>query len=363
MPTSKPIARRFDTGSDKDAIIPTGGGEFAPSGFIAPWSAGIVTRFYTKSDQANDVGADFVKHDSKGGAQLYYKDYTAATEAAKHLGEGILNSVWRFQARVSDVLNIADKSKFQSPILAFDCDIASLVSKRRHAYHQIALPMAVYAVARGYDFDVPVFDISELTDRNTIFNDEFYAKMVGNPDANPNEPDHWLKSVLWQRRAALWAALGEPDPMKHINPEAERGRENLRTNADDLIECLKVVNRTWVNPQWARIVNVNDPKPDAVLPDGRRLTIPVVYELFHDRSAAEAAATALQGDSDEEHTAKPASAGSEPPTPSSWAGLGTDTWMAALGDAVASGKNLPTMMRELDVSKNDVEAWRAYMKL
>jgi hypothetical protein len=43
--------------------------------------------------------------------------------------------------------------------------------------------------------------------------------------------------------------------------------------------------------------------------------------------------------------------------------LGSDSFMAALGDAVANGKSLPLIMKELDVSKTDVEAWRKYMDI
>ena len=349
--------RPFDVGGEQE-IIPTGG-DFVPTGFVAPWSAARVQVIRTQSDMANEVGAALVRpQGTSGWNRLYFNDYQAAATAAKTLGEQFINQVWRFQTNVTDVINMRDASVFQDPVLAYDVDVTTLESKRKYAYHLIALPSAVAAVAKSYGFKNTGFDLSELLSDSTIFDDNFQFQMIGNPGAKDSDPDHWSKSVLWQRRAALWASLGEPTPFPYIEASAPKGQKKyMATEGGNLEACLHPICRRWQKQQWARLVQVFDPRVDAVIASsGNRLKIACITEMFYDKDDAVKAVEAEAGGNVPE-AAAPTKA--TPKLPEAWAELGTEEWVSELKKQMASGVALPVMAKNLGVSVGDINAWKA----
>ncbi len=346
--------REFDLGTTQLMDIPTGG-EFVSSGFVAPWNANIVYVVTTQSDRASEMGALFVQDRGDSGYKgLYYKDFVTAAAAAKELGELYgPATIWRFQTLVADVLNVTDTTNFRSPNLAFEVAVRTYQSQYRHEYHLIALPAIVHTVAKTYGITVPEFSLDELQDPNQIFNDEFEYAMIGKPKAERGAADHWANSALFQRRTALWAALGESDPLKYLLPESTFGLEKYRTAAADLVACLRPAVTPWLKPVWARIDNVPDPMVSKVSKKGTRISVPVVCDMYFSKEEAIKAI----GSTDETTVV-----GGVPAVPSAWISMETE-WQSALGDAVSGGMSLPKMVQELDASPQAIAAWRAYLSI
>jgi hypothetical protein len=376
---------------EEEVVIPVGG-DFVPTGFIAQWHGAVLVTFMTEMDlKEMEIAFDSSRQmGSSGYTRYYWKNHDAAAEASEKTGQEYApTSVWVFEAETASVLNFATEEARQvfGPQITYDgCSIRTLRSKKyRHELHMIALPAAVQAYARALGWEVPAMDISALVSRDTAFTDTFQAEMIGDPDA----PDKFEESVLWQYRAALWKALGED------NPQAYRSHgSGSKFDAGDnrLSKALNILNKPWTKPAWARLVPVLDPRVGATYtpPDGepKRLSIPAVMDIYASKEAAQAAADADRertgsvstsastsaSDAPATKASKPA-AGGKPAVPPDWKGYEEDwkgTVREQMGDVPAAPplakKHKAQVLAELrekaeagtlDIAATveDVEAW------
>lgn len=283
------------------------GGSFRPSGLIAPWMARIAFRVMSQyDDDQNETGWHVrEKLGDSGWFSYFYTQGDAAKAADEFFGNenkyGNLNTNWLFTANNSDVLWAKDDSGAKwGQTLSFAVDIQTLhpKAKRKHAFHMIALPAAVHAMARYSGIKVPAYskgegdknvtsafgsyNLEELLNQDTIFNDEMQLLLVGSTDKG------YKDSLLWKRRALLWAALGEEDSTKYLLPGT--GNEKYVTKSPALQQCLRIVSHTWARPAWARLVQVQDPRVEAVSKKDNRLSIHVLFDFFRTAEDAKAAA-------------------------------------------------------------------------
>jgi hypothetical protein len=332
--------------AEQQVKIPVGG-EFLGY-FIAPFMAGVVHKFNSEVDLAQmEIAFDSRINTRSGGYQYYYKDPVAALEAAKAAGAFNPQPVWRFETPLVNVISLKDedKEKFKGDSITKECRITTLQSaKHRHEFHLITLPSAVAAMAKLAGLDVPEFDLSELQNTDSIYTDEFQEKMIGGPNAV------YTSSVLWQRRKALWEALGEKDPGKYTVNSSKK----TDTESDKLAGCLRIVSNAWKNPLWIQLVAVPDPKVDATwtTDDGtKRQTLPTVRRIFKSEAEAREFHTEMLKKAGIEEVVKTVST-SNKPLPKEWIGM-EDEWKKTI-DGVRPqlvGKPKPTQLKIIKESK------------
>lgn len=276
---------------DEKVKLPVGG-DFVSGSIIGGWYAVVTTAFMSETDLGPIEEAPKPDYVFKRGNYLryHYKSYEAGKKASDICGQQYPpKQTWLFLCERAKILSMTeeDAAKWSDPI-SMEVEIATLKSKkRRHELHMISLPAAVAAYANAAGFENPGFDLSELTSKDTVFTDEFQAKMIGAEEGQFALP--YAQSVLWQRRAALWKALGENDPTKY-NPKGTGSKYD--TESDKLSTCLGILARTWKTGIWARLVQVNSPVVDAVFGDeSKRLTIPALTEIYENKTAALKVAT------------------------------------------------------------------------
>lgn len=281
---------------EKKVALPVGGGDFAPSGFIGLTYAQVLYTFMSQVDSKNGEYESLPQYEMRAqagtwGFTYYYKTQAAAQVAMEMLGvEGYngkaprANQTWAFRIDRDSVMNFADAeklAKWSNPIL-LEATISTLQSnKNRHELHMLALPLAVQAMAKLLGYDHAEFSINELLRKPEDMNytDEFQREMIG------MEKD-FKDSVLWQRRAALWASLGENNPDVY-NPI---GAEKFATTSEKLSNCLQILASEWDSQAYARVITIPDPRADAKSSNDKRLTIPALYEIFPNKVAAQEAA-------------------------------------------------------------------------
>lgn len=358
--------------------VPISTGEFQPSGLIAPFVAApmywVMSNTLKRADlEAAGVTVNAEARKGNEWTTFYFlaqADAIAATQMVKQ-STGIEydakrhrpNQAWRFETRLADVLNVSaeHKPKFcregeavASKVLTYETEVVTLRAgntkfpvKNRHTFHLIALPAAVAAVARALGHSVE-FDLSELISDETVFDDAFAVRLIGSSDGG------YQDSVLWQRRVALWKALGEDDPVVSVPTGYGMGRE---TSSPLLSQCLTVFAHPWAGTEWVRLLGVNDPRVDAVYNDNR-LKVSVIADFFNTeadaRAAAEAELAAKGGDG-------PA-VKAQPPVPAAYAAL-ADDWVTYLRAYVAEGKPNPVIAKEMSVTPGDVSAWREHLSI
>lgn len=280
--------------------LPEGGGEFTPTGFIGKTWAQVLFKFLSQEDSKQHEGVPpYVGRQQAGSYFAYYYPTQAdAKTAMSALGvegyqgkEPVAQEVWNLQINRDTVLNFADQTKLDkwaNPI-TLDVRVMTLASKRyRHEFQMLALPLAVQAMAQYLGYTYEPFSIAELTKKpdEMVYSDEFFAQMFGAPDSKKDAPDHYSKSAMWGRRAALWKSLGED------NAEAYQpiGSGKFAAKSEKLSQCLQIVSAKWNSPIWARVITIPDPRVDAQNDEGKRFTLPALFEIFGDESAARAAA-------------------------------------------------------------------------
>lgn len=354
---------------DEAVKLPVGG-DFPATGFIGNWKASILYTVRSSADWRKDDGMEVnaLARRKQGEAfKYYFTDAAEAKHAREVAPEGekatFVNEVWYFQTALAEVLNVAAESKpsFSDP-MSYEVQINTLRSKKqRHAFHFMALPSAVATVARLLNYAAPPFSLAELLDPDAIFTDDFRTQMIGDPDSGEYET-----SLLWQRRAALWQALGEKDAHRYT---AKGAGTKFDTESDKLSQCLGIVSRNWTRPQWLRLLPVPDPRVDAVYGDERkRLNVPVIAEIFADAKAAQAAAqaeldaraTATGGEAEKvsaPSAVAPSPNGQRPPVPANWAGMESD-WMSSVQAVKAeyAGKAKPVVIAGLKSREAELAA-------
>lgn len=349
---------------DETVKLPVGG-DFVPTGFVAPWTAAVMSSFLTEVGlKEKGIAFDAVRQVGTGGWMRYYfHEYDAAVEAGEEAGQQYgPRSLWVFECETAKVVNFATeeaRQAFGTRITYDGCRVVTLRSKKyRHEFHMVALPAAVAAYATALGYDNPGFDLSALTSRDTAFTDELYAKLCGDPDTNDYE-----SGMLWREgRVNLWAALGEPNA-KVYNPIGTGTK--FDTESEKLSKCLRIAAVKWTQPVWARVIPVFNPKPDETYEaaDGtvKRLTIPTLAEMFADKATARAAVEAEQVE------AGTPAGGSALTVPTAWAGSG-EHWKSAVRGLKGQGPKPVVLNRlcalsdkelydEVAATVAEVEAW------
>lgn len=344
--------------------IPTGG-DFVPSGIIGKVTAGVFHRVGWVETDLAEYGDQFkpvLKTPSQTNKfRYYFKDRDEANVAAEACGSTYgPETAWVIEIPKSTILNLTPDvlEKFQDNV-RYDVEVKTPSSKKyRHAYHLIALPHAVQAMALllGYITE-PVFNSNELVQQDRDYSDEFQKEYIGDPDNG--KIDAMLDSELGRRRAALWAALGEDDPKNY----RMSGSGKFATTSEKLSNCLAIVERVWTSPVYAEVVSYFDPRVDSVnSSNGNRNRIAALVRIFKSEAEAKAAA-------DEQLAARAARDGGSPATasgggpakpalPDTWAGL-EDEFKASLAEYI----NKPAVIaaKDLGITPDEFNAWKTYL--
>jgi hypothetical protein len=347
--------------------------EFPSTGFIGKVSAAMLWRLSTGLDLQgpefrDDVPAPYAREQRRDGTyDYYYVDQTAAAAAAKMDDEAFTpQMVWMYSMPVASVLNV-DTSKFTAQTINRSCRVTTLRSKYRHEFHMIALPAIVAAAARVNGYDVPVIDFGPLAVNNAIISDAVSENLIGTGK-------EYADSVLWQQRAALWAALGEPDPRKYLMGAKDQ-HGNLHkdsTEATKLLDCLALYHYMWSGPIWGRVVMIADPRPEAVAKSGNRLTLPAMTEIFTDQAEAEKAKEEdlkKQAKPESKPESKPGpnlpvSDDDMPPAPAGWEDA-VGSWLEVVAPFAAMPKVKAEKTYKADdygVSFEELWKWAEYLK-
>lgn len=281
--------------------IPTGG-DWTPSGMIGFFMAKVLFSFYSTTDFniAETTQKPYLSRKTSDGYFYYFKTAAEADQMKETLGnEYKPNQVWYWYSPRDKVLNVDPENLTKwSEIITFNLQIATLGSQNhRHELHLIALPSAVASAAKFIGLDCPAMDFKDLVSNQTVFDDAFALKTAGFGD----DKKAYLNSTLWKQRAAIWEALGEKDPTKY---QPKGTGTKFDTESDKLSGCLKILTVPWAHPTWCRVVNVFDPRVDAVKKDDSRLTIPALTEIFSDEKAARTVAAEEMKARDERKAAK-----------------------------------------------------------
>lgn len=352
----------LDTNQQVDTPV---GGEFSPSGFVAPWNAAIVYRLYAQLPMPDDLTNREIISVQRGSGYWYYSEDEEAMNDLQHaLGIEIgAQQVWHFETKVDDVINLQPdvRDKF-GEVLSYDLNIRSLfANKYRHEYHMIALPAAVRAYAEMLGYDVPEEpNLPELTDMNSVFSDQLQWELIGHPDHKSEDDEfHYTKSKLWQRRTELWAVLGESNP-KAYRPM--NSGTNFDTTSEKLNNALNIANTKWVRPAWIKMVTVNDPRYDATYNDNR-LKLPVIWKIYNDQveAANDNSSNTTTTNVPAQQNAPVSTSTDTPALPEAWAGMENE-WKDYLKTFKVSNPTLnpPVIAKaqsELSATKEDITNW------
>lgn len=373
--------------SDTESSMPEGG-TLKPTPFIGPAMAGMRWKLGSHSDLSDYENAPpytSTKFDS-GWTQYYFKSAAHAEQSKDLLGEGFVEQVWLWQMDASLVLNALGKDFVErwGGVISTECRITSLDGwSRRHEFHMMTLPSFVQAMAQRMGFigdEVRLFHLDEILAEETRIDEEFEIKMVGSTDRpDKGHAKDYQESILWKRRAELWAALGEDEPEAY----AQIGTgHKYETSSDKLSRILSAIQvQTWRKPLWIRLMLIDDPRAEAVTNAGRRLTRPYIMELFTGEPAAHAAALELatanapiqeeipfdappaEGAASTDPTEMIKQADTDLETPTNWSDY-PEMWKAELTKQKQQydGKMPPPpilkkIAEELEASIDDIKAW------
>jgi len=364
----------ISTETEDLAIMPSEGMAFPAGSLIAKWKAGVFYSFGVPDDvdyeeyvgEEDGIAAPGMIVPKGSYKWLYYRDYSAAKNAYEILSPEQVEkgfkptSDWVFYTDVSSVLNRTTEAKetlkervgntllYSSRVQTLRTGNSRYPAKNRHGFCLIALPAAVAATADLLGYENAGFDLTELTEPrdDADYTDEFFTQMCGDLEGRYDD------SVLFIRRASLWASLGEDNPKAQAmkGSVTASGRPNsLATSSERLSQCLAIAQGRWKKPLWARVVTVNDPLPT----NGFRPRFPALTEIYtSEEEAREAAKADLEARGEEVDDA--------PALPENWS-----DYRAEFIEAVKSydgPKTAPKIKAELDCSKAEYEAWVAYIE-
>jgi hypothetical protein len=332
---------------------------------IAQWKASVLFSFYSKTDVAIASFAPpaglIIRPLGDKGFRYYHKSSDELSKVKTALGEEFsIGQVWSWSAVRSTILNVPSENleKFNDPV-TFELKIATLGSKKsRHELHMIALPGLVYSVAVAMGYNPPTISFSDLIGNQVIFDDAFQTRMIGSPDAKEADPGHYTKSQLWQQRMGLWRGLGEEDATKYY-PKGKGTKYD--STSDKLSACLNYLTHDWGGAMWARVVQVPDPRVDAIYGDDKRLSIPAMTEIFASQAAAIAVAQKENAERAQREAAKngsttPANSG-DSTIPEAWRNDPTEwnNWITGLKTQFA-GKPPPVVKASITKLVTESEA-------
>jgi len=409
----------------KQAEVPTGG-EFQPQGFVGPLMAGM---FWTFSSQDNYVTYNaqvdeenkvprpqYLEPMGQWGHRYYYVSRADAQKGVEEIGsrnnDGDLIGIqmrWHLELKRDMILNwSSDENRLKWPEqMKNDVQVKTTASKKyRHEYQQIALPAAVQAVALYLGMlDKPVFSFDELLDRNTVFDDAFFAEYFGDPTGKKEDREEFQSfvdelvsregvtkeaavrqirsqglaktpyqhSVYWERRDALWNALGEKDAeaclpiARNEDGTIAKDQPKKATSSEQLDYCIKFATSQWERPVWARVMYANNPSPGETFTTGdsdteRRRNIAIIWEIFDDEASAQATVESEKdaAENGASEVAKPAVV-SLPSVPAAWAGVGFTVDQFAAQIKTKEGVAAAEVASEFNCTVDEVEAFRKYL--
>lgn len=401
-------------GEESEIKLPEGGGSFANTGFIGPLMAKKLFKVWSREDIADYTDdlpykedVDYTVRGKEGSHWYYFVNEDAAKATAKVLEAYAPNLTWRFEMPTSGILNFqsADAADKFGQAISADVRIVGLGSKYRHEYHLLSLPSLVDAAARAMGkIKTPIWHCAELLEVNdSDFTDQFQWRLIGHPDAKKADVENfaklleatggnleqaqaialgeadiagelaelkgnvripWQYSLLWQRRVALWKALGEDNPEVYL----PKGDSKLATTSDNLSYLLSVATKEWRGPMWCRMHSVPDPSMSNVYTSSttgntRHGLLPVIGEMYANEAVARAAIEAEGG----MPAVAPAAAADTkyPPMPKVWEGVPVDQWIEVLRDKKqeVNGKLPATppariaLAKALECEVDDLIAW------
>ena len=340
-------------------------GTFTPFGMVSLWNAAMMYTLFSQSPLPDEFKNKGIVAAPRGSGYWFYSaDKEAMEELRQALGlEYEANLVWHFETRSADVLNFTDETRQKfGEVISYDVSVKSLFStKRRHEYQLIALPAAVAAYADWVGYENAGFDLSELLDQNTIYDDPFHFRMIGNPDHKNGDAEHYENSVLWQRRVQLWASLGEENPKAY---KLIGAGTRFDATSEKFSECSGIANYEWDSPQWMKIVTVNDPRMDATYNENR-LNIPVIFKIYNNREEAMADVESVQGQSSGSTlpaaSSAPTSTASGLAVPEAWKELADDCPQYLREFKAKNPSLIPPVITkataELQVTEQELRAW------
>jgi len=400
-------------GEESEIKIPEGGGTFLNTGFIGPMMTKKLFKIWSREDiQHYDLpykeGVDYTVRGKEGSHWYYFVNEDAAKATAKALEAYAPNLTWRFEMPTANILNFqsADAAEKFGQAISADVRIVGLGSKYRHEYHMLSLPSMVDAAARIMGkITAPIWHCAELLEcSDSDFIDEFQWRLIGHPDAKKTDADNfaklleavggniekaqaialgeadiegelselkgnvripWQYSLLWQRRVALWKALGEDDPEVYL----PIGETKTCTTSQVLSDLLALTTREWKTTLWVRLHSVPDPSMSNVYTSSttgntRHGLLPVVGEIYADEAAARAAVE-VEGGTPTAAASTTATDSKYPPLPKVWDGVPVAQWMEVLMDKKqeVNGK-LPALpparielAKKLECDVEDLIAW------
>lgn len=354
------------------------GGDFTPTGLIGPMATARMYKFSSQTNLLDDEYKGKVQkpdyHWPSGDWHFYYynkrEDAVSAAAVAGNEDYGP-QFRWLFQMSVDEIMNIVDLSKMKEAwgaMMTLESGISTYRStKYRHEFHLINLPAAVAAAGKVLGYDVH-YDLSELMNSKTDFTDDFRNEMIGPEDMTME--DVFKNTILGKRRAALWAALDEPNPMVYNSPTKDKADNKFTTHSEKLIMCLKPAEYRSKKKALVRMVSVPDPRVDAVNRkkqddngNPRRLLIPTIFEFFKTEEEAKAAAEEDKARQTANANKKAGGIGNEPALPAIWADLKAE-WMSEIAEYV--GKPLAPVLKSADYAnlgctKEELTAWLQFL--
>ena len=405
-------------GEEVEGALPEGRIKFADTGLIGQITARVAWAVWSSEDlevemlAADDIyavkGKDFVVSGRPGSWFYHFVEKELGDRAAEDLGSRYgASRKWLFQMPSATVLNFrSDKAASKAgQTFSRDCQMSGLGSvKYRHEFQLITLPSVVDSMARLAGFiDEPIWNIDEILAGmdDEDFTAKFQATMIGEQATSQDAEEfalvlnacggdrvralrivlgqeeapatglvsedinvHYTCSLLWARRTALWAALGEPDPTKYIPTGYSKTDDGKKyeTASENLSKCLTTTVKAW-SPIWARFHMVRDPRVDAINGGdiSKRFKLPMISEFFPDEAAARAAAVAEGADTPTASTA--AGPATDIPVPEAWV-KDAASWVEIITmEKKERGGVLPEMLelvklgKTLSASPDDVRAW------
>jgi len=358
---------------DKDDTpppMPTGG-TFGPTPLIGPANAALRWTLGTYDDLEQyelPDGYSVSRTFASGWRNFYFPSPNDAETARALTGNGYVNQVWRIEMDAAQVLNASsdDFAAKWGGVVSGDVRVSSLgMYKNRYAYHQMALPSFVQAmaIAAGYVTE-PIFHVSELLEAEYKFTQENQETMIGTTVKGGEYTD----SLTWKRRSELWAALGEDNPEAYTVIDSGTEYDTVSAKLNKLLGLIRV--KPWAQSLWCMMYLCPDPRVDALSGSGSRLSVPIITEIYLGQEAAQAKANKLKA---EQETSTPGTSvapsadkptGNGPPVPEAWKKF-PDQWAAEFGKVIEQeGPSKPPLpmltsiaVEKLGVTVDELGAW------
>ena len=354
----------------RELQTPLSGEGFVSRGLIGPWTLAQSYVVAMKAPPPDHQTWDFTVEIPW--MQYFFTDYTIAKEFYAYAvkADQLKRSYgpqqhFVFRIHPVDVLNLTDIDKWNDPI-TFAGVSTSFRAARFYETHLLMIPSMVHAFAKAQGLAVPDMDWEDLLDPAFLLTDELEEELIGSPDAkDPNDSHHWTQSVYGKQRAALWAALGEPDVMKYqtMSTITRRGKPSrAATTSEKLSSLLRMTAFSWEKPIYARVAQAASPAMKQ-----KKARIPLVLNVYPNRATAEAAVASVSTEDNSETVESTTDAtGGAAGYPTSWAadGMSQADWDAAVTDLIADGMSVTNVAKELgSCTANDVVKTKKRLEL